>query len=745
MSTAARERDGDAVHVAGQVRERFGVLPNFFRPAPGMEPLLAGLWAFTQAAYLDSPLPSLFKERLFVHLSRFCEVRYCIIRHACFLAGLGRPAGDPDAPAQTVEQITGLLRRPVAPAMLEAALHRLEALPGPAVLPDPGVQLESDLFDALAVVFLDAGQAARARAAVFAAAGNPQAELLLGLLAFIRTAHYCTETHPDLPLEPDAIAFLDQHPQLAALLTDPADAAAVSPRAAWHAAADLAAARESLAVSEQRYRALSESVDTGFNLVQATPGNRRSRYRVTESNPAQAQLTGRPAAVGRLARDLIPGAADELTACLERVDATGEPARFETHLPSPDRWLDVSVFRAATLHGPMLAVACRDITDKVCAAADREAQQRAQRDFVANAAHELRTPLTAVIAAIETLDRGAIHDPAGRDLFFGHVRREAARLSRLCDSLLLLADTQSGTPLRATAIPLRAMLDDIAGGLTAAPGVTVTVEAPAELTVTANPGLLERILDNLAQNAAKYTASGQITLRASAVGAVVTVTVQDTGQGLGLPAAEAVKRFSRGGARTADGFGLGLSIAHQAALALGATLYLHDNPGGGTIATLTFPQAPPASASILVIEDEDAIRDAVTYTLRSAGYQVTEAATGQHGLATARQEHFDLIIIDMLLPDIPGTDLTRQLRADGGGDGRHVLAITAQTADGARDQALSAGADQFMTKPFAMNQLLEQARALTASPPPDGPHPGQHRTSRPAGPPAPITADGTRQ
>ena len=331
--------------------------------------------------------------------------------------------------------------------MLEAALRRLEAIPGPVAMPGPGTQLESDLFDALAVIFLDAEQAARARAAVTAAAGNPGAELLLGLLAFIRTAHYWTEIHPDLPLEPDAIAFLDQHPQLARLLTDPADAAAASPRAAWHAAAaDLAAARESLAASEQRYRALSESVDAGFNLVQATPGNGHSRYRVTESNPAQARLTGQPAAAGRPARDLIPGAADELTACLERVDATGEPARFETHLPSPDRWLDISVFRAATPHGPMLAVACRDITDKVRAAADREAQQRAQRDFVANAAHELRTPLTAVIAAIETLDRGAIHDPAGRERFFGHIRREAARLSRLCDSLLLLADTQSGSP-----------------------------------------------------------------------------------------------------------------------------------------------------------------------------------------------------------------------------------------------------------------------------------------------------------
>ncbi len=157
------------------------MLPNFFGPAPGAEGLLAGLWAFTQGAYLDSPLPSVFKERLFVHLSRFCEVRYCVIRHACFLAGLSRPAGDPDAPAQTVEEITALLRRPVPePVPLEAALRRLEAGPGPTAMPNPGTQREADMFDVLTVIFLDTEHASRARAAVTATAGNPAAELLMG-------------------------------------------------------------------------------------------------------------------------------------------------------------------------------------------------------------------------------------------------------------------------------------------------------------------------------------------------------------------------------------------------------------------------------------------------------------------------------------------------------------------------------------------------------------------------------------
>jgi hypothetical protein len=95
-----------------RISERFGVLPNFFQLSPETPEITEKLWGFAQAAYLDNPLPAVFKERLFVHLSRFCGVRYCIARHTGFLIGLGRPAGDKDARAETVENIIKLLRRP---------------------------------------------------------------------------------------------------------------------------------------------------------------------------------------------------------------------------------------------------------------------------------------------------------------------------------------------------------------------------------------------------------------------------------------------------------------------------------------------------------------------------------------------------------------------------------------------------------------------------------------------------------
>lgn len=94
MSSTGGEPVGNsAPDLANRVRGRFGVFPNFFCLAPETPEIVEKLWGFAQAAYLDNPLPSVFKERLFVHLSRFCAVRYCIARHVGFLVGLGRPAG----------------------------------------------------------------------------------------------------------------------------------------------------------------------------------------------------------------------------------------------------------------------------------------------------------------------------------------------------------------------------------------------------------------------------------------------------------------------------------------------------------------------------------------------------------------------------------------------------------------------------------------------------------------------------
>ena len=165
MTDELTEQQSATLRFRREVADRFGVLPNFFCSADAAPGLIEELWKFAKSAYLDSPLPSLFKERLFVHLSRFCEIRYCIVRHVGFLIGQGRPAGDADASLETIEHVIELLRRPLpeGPALTKV-LERLERVSLRDRLPEPRTERETDLFDALTIMFLsprDAGPRTR--------------------------------------------------------------------------------------------------------------------------------------------------------------------------------------------------------------------------------------------------------------------------------------------------------------------------------------------------------------------------------------------------------------------------------------------------------------------------------------------------------------------------------------------------------------------------------------------------------
>jgi hypothetical protein len=180
--------------------------------------LIEELWKFAKSAYLDNPFPPIFKERLFVHLSRFCEVRYCIVRHVGFLTGRGNPAGSSAAIPETVVQVTELLERPIPNS--EDICHTFARLESTWLneLPRPGTPEEGDLFDALTVMFVAPRHSRRARAAVRSAVGDTTLELLMAYLAFVRTAHFWTEMHPELAFEADCALMLTDHPRLAELV-----------------------------------------------------------------------------------------------------------------------------------------------------------------------------------------------------------------------------------------------------------------------------------------------------------------------------------------------------------------------------------------------------------------------------------------------------------------------------------------------------------------------------------------------
>jgi hypothetical protein len=208
-----------------EVRRRFGVVPNFFRLASADPQITINLWGFAKFAYLDNPLPSLFKERLFVYLSRFCDVRYCIARHLGFLVGLGHPAGDAHCAPQTMEAVLPLLRRPLAQGTemlpLFSACSKLDY--PLSSFPVPDSTAEEALIACATHVFIQTNDAAGAHEALRLALGEAQIEYLNVFLAFVRTAHYWTKLHPEIAFEDDIQPLLATHEIVAqCILNDPA-------------------------------------------------------------------------------------------------------------------------------------------------------------------------------------------------------------------------------------------------------------------------------------------------------------------------------------------------------------------------------------------------------------------------------------------------------------------------------------------------------------------------------------------
>jgi PAS domain S-box-containing protein len=205
-----------------RVNERFGVLPNFFRLSPETPEITEKLWGFAQAAYLDNPLPSIFKERLFVQLSRFCAARYCIARHAGFLIGLGRPAGDKDARAANILDVVKLLRRPLPRGPeLKSRLVFCSQCPAPLIeIPAADTLMEDGIFSLASHVFLQTADAPECLDALERLLGTVRLQYLLLFLAFVRAAHYWTRVHPEIQVEDDIKQLLSTHEALASCILD---------------------------------------------------------------------------------------------------------------------------------------------------------------------------------------------------------------------------------------------------------------------------------------------------------------------------------------------------------------------------------------------------------------------------------------------------------------------------------------------------------------------------------------------
>jgi signal transduction histidine kinase len=238
---------------------------------------------------------------------------------------------------------------------------------------------------------------------------------------------------------------------------------------------------------------------------------------------AQRLLRGHPLVEGEALPEPWPEfSLRQVAARLFEPEAAVAQARVE---PGPERTYALAGVPA----GGSLGLAVMVVSD----VSERDRRERAEREFVANAAHELRTPIAAIAGAVEALEAGAKDEAADRERFLAVVSRQSARLGRLVRALLVLARAQSrDETLRLEPLPLRPLLLEVADSLDPGSRVALSVDCPPDLEVLAQRDLAEQIVVNLAANAVKHTETGTVALAARRLGESVVLEVRDSGRGI---------------------------------------------------------------------------------------------------------------------------------------------------------------------------------------------------------------------
>jgi two-component system, OmpR family, phosphate regulon sensor histidine kinase PhoR len=281
---------------------------------------------------------------------------------------------------------------------------------------------------------------------------------------------------------------------------------------------------------------------------------------------------------------------------LDRALKAGQPQREPVEIKTPPiRYLTVYVAPLGEADGPG-AILVLDDTSEL------RRLERVRQEFVANVSHELKTPLAVIQACAETLQDGAAEDPDVRGPFLQQVIDQAARLHALILDLLSLARLDAGEEtferqeLRVGELVAECL--DRHRPRAEAKGMTLEAGAPpGELIVWADPEAVSQILDNLVDNAVKYTrAGGTVGVRCSAGPDGVNIDVEDNGPGIpevDLPRIFArFYRVDRARSRELGGTGLGLAIVKRLSQAMGGSVKVASEVGRGTTFTVTLPGRP---------------------------------------------------------------------------------------------------------------------------------------------------------
>jgi len=381
--------------------------------------------------------------------------------------------------------------------------------------------------------------------------------------------------------------------------------------------------------------------------------------------------------------------------------------------------------------------------------------------FFANVSHELRTPLTLIISPLaRRLTATDLTEPERRENEM--VLRNARLLYRHVTDLLDTAKLEAGRmPLIWTRLDLAALTRAMASHfelLAAERQIDYTVIIPDTLSVEADGEKLQRVLVNLLSNAFKFTPDGgAIALRLSQENGRALIEVQDNGPGVPINLQEAVfERFRQvegGTQRRFGGTGLGLAIVKDFVELHNGTVSLGENPGGGALFSVRLPLAAPVGAVlgapvpldeiidrqaveelelrasviplneslaaadaplVLVVEDNIDMNEFIAATLRPY-YRVYSAFNGREGMEKTLALHPDLILTDLMMPEMSGDDMVYELRRQPATRDIPIVMITAKTDENLRVRLLKEGVQDYLNKPFSVDELLARVSGLVLS------------------------------
>jgi PAS domain S-box-containing protein len=380
-------------------------------------------------------------------------------------------------------------------------------------------------------------------------------------------------------------------------------------------------------------------------------------------------------------------------------------------------------------------VTWKDVTDQERVRAEleaaREAAEAASRlkdQFIAALSHELRTPLQPILGWTEVLRRRrSLDEVTARALEAIH--RNIRQQVRLVDDLLDLSRIVHGKfTLRFETLdlrdPVRTAVETYEEGASLK-RLRFTTALPAEpLPMWGDGARLQQITGNLISNALKFTPpGGRIALRLTAEGDRAVLEVEDSGEGIASEDLPVIFEAFRQGTQTrAGGLGIGLDLVRRLTELHGGRVGVtSEGAGRGACFRVELPLAlaPPAALrdgrrassrlrdrAILVVEDDDDTRTVISYMLEAEGARVETAGRGLEGVAAAQRGRFDVVLCDLGLPDIDGTEVARRLRATAGLERLRLIALTGYGQAEDVRQAITAGFDAHATKPVNVDQLL---------------------------------------